>query len=253
CPMGFAGDYNFVITKSWGDLVQNKVTVNMMTNVGTKFEKSETQVVEMKGDEVAFGVNLLAGRRNEEVKEEILNASAMIEQLQRRTSSELSKMAKAVESTSARNEATATNSAQSRASEYASSYKRSESEKNSELDAPQITYVEPDPGYYPVISTTYTGAGFSTSAGVSGDRRYVLVAPSPMFSQLLKMFTYNSQDGGSYGSNGGYGNSGGMGGGYGGGMGGYGGGMGGMGMGGMGMGGMGMGGMGGGYGGGMRY
>ena len=106
----------------------------------------------------------------------------------------------------------------------------------------------PDPGYYPVIQYAMSGAMFSTSAGISGDRRYVLLAPIPSFSQILKMFTYNSQDG-STSSGGGYG-----GGGYGGGMGGYGGGMGGYGGGmggyGGGMGGMGMGGMGG-YGGGM--
>ena len=73
----------------------------------------------------------------------------------------------------------------------------------------------------PIISYISLGAGFSTSAGVSGDRRYVLVAPQPMFSQLLRMFTYNSSSGSTGSSGGGYGggygnnNGGGYGGGYG--------------------------------------
>ena len=262
CPMGFSGQYDFLIKKSWGDLAQNKVTVLISTNVGTKNQHQNLIPVELNDEGKAeFTVDLAEGRRLEEEKEEILNAAAMIEQMQIRTNAELSKLAKAAESRVAHNENRASGDVQSKASEYASSYKRSDSKEIKELDEPQITYLEPDPGYYPVISTTYTGAGFTTSAGISGDRRYVLVAPSPTFSQLLKMFTYNSQDGGSYGGNGGGygGNSGGYGGGgYGGGMGGYGGGMMGGGMGGYGggMGGMmggGMGGMMGGMGGGMRY
>ena len=248
CPMGFSGDYNFLITKSWGDLAQNKVTVSIITNAGTPNQHQLQKVVELKDDEAGFVVSLVEGRRKEEVKEEILNAAAMMQQLQVRTSRELARLAKAAESSSAHNEGRASSAAQSKASEYVSSYKSSTEKKSDESDVPQITYVEPTPGYYPVIDFISTGAGFSTSAGISGDRRYVLVAPTPYFSQLLKMFAYNSQDGGSYGSSGGYGGGmggygGGMSGGYGGGMGGYGGGMGGMG--GMGGYGGGMGGMGG--------
>ncbi|MBQ4204264.1 MAG: hypothetical protein II655_11255, partial [Thermoguttaceae bacterium] len=257
CPMGFSGEYNFLIEKQWGDLARNQVLVKIMTNVGTENEHGQVLPVELTDDQAAFTVKLDKGRRQEEIKEDVLNAATVMEQLQIRTSNELTKLAKAYESSKAHNEARSANTLQSAASEYASSYKKPEA-TSAETDAPKITYVEPDPGYYPVISTTYNGAGFTTSAGISGDRRYVLVAPSPTFIQLLKMFTYNSQDGstGGYGNNSGGGYGGGMGGGYGGGMGGgYGGGMGGGYGGGMGggmMGGMG-GGMMGGMGGGMRY
>ena len=203
CPMGFSGEYNFLVTKSWGEVAQNKVTVKIMTNVGTENEHSDVQVFEMKDDEALFSVDLVEGRRSEEVKEEILTAAAMMNQLQVRNSNELMRLANAYKSNKARNEARESNTLQTKVNEYASSYKAEEQTTN-EADAPQIAYVTPEPGYYPVIDYLDLGAGFTTSAGISGDRRYVLVAPMPNFSQLIKMFTYNSGDGSS-GSSGGYG------------------------------------------------
>ena len=251
CPMGFSGEYEFLISKSWGEIAQNKVTVKIMTNVGSENEHESVKVFDMTNDDALFAVDLVEGRRSEEVKEEVLTATAMLNQLQIRNANELSRLAEAFKSGKARNEARESNALQARANEYVSSYKSDERKTSDGSDVPQVTYVTPEPGYMPVISYASSGASFSTSAGISGDRRYVLLAPTPYFSQILKMFTYNSSDG-STSSGGGYGNSGGYGGGYGGGMGGYGGGMGGYGggMGGYGggmMGGMGgmMGGMGG--------
>ena len=223
----------------------------------TEKERSATQVFDLAGDEALFTVQLAEGRRSEEVKEELLAASALMNQMQIRTARELAQRAAAYQSGKAHNEARESSAIQSKAEEYVSSYKADETKADE--DAPEIAYVTPDPGHMPVIDYIDLGAGFTTSAGVSGDRRYVLIAPMPQFSQMLKMFTYNSSDGSSSSSSGGYGNNsnGGYGGnsGYGGGRGGMngggygmGGGMGGRGgMGGMGMGGggYGMGGMGG--------
>ena len=238
CPAGFSGDYNFLISRSWGTVAQNKVTVKIRTNVGTDNEHSAVEIIELKDDQdVGFTVQLDQGRRQEEVKEEILTAAAALNQLQARSARELSQRVAAFQDRSARAEAIGSNVAQDQAAKYVSGYKAEDAVENENLDAPQISYVEPDPGHMPIISYISLGAGFSTSAGVSGDRRYVLVAPQPMFSQLLRMFTYNSSSGSSSSSGGGYGggygnNNGGgygggnMGGGYGGGNmgGGYGGG-----------------------------
>ena len=253
CPMGFSGEYQFLISKSWGEIAQNKVTVKITTNVGSENEHESVKVFDMTDNDALFAVDLVEGRRSEEVKEEVLTATAMLNQIQIRNANELSRLAEAFKSGKARNEARESNTLQTRANEYVSSYKADEKKTTDESDVPAITYVTPEPGYYPVISYAQSGASFSTSAGISGDRRYVLLAPTPYFSQILKMFTYNSADG-STSSGGGYGGGGYGGGGYGGGMGGYGGGMGGYGGGmggyGGGMGGGMMGGMGG-YGGGM--
>ncbi len=223
CPAGFSGDYNFLISRSWGTVAQNKVTVKIRTNVGTDKEHSAVEIIELKDDQdVGFTVQLDQGRRQEEVKEEILTAAAALNQLQARSARELSQRVAAFQDRKARAEAIGSNVAQDQANKYVSGYKAEDAVENENLDAPQITYVEPDPGHMPIISYISLGAGFSTSAGVSGDRRYVLVAPQPMFSQLLRMFTYNSSSGSSSSSGGGYGggygnnnNGGGYGGGYG--------------------------------------
>ena len=222
CPAGFSGDYNFLVSRSWGTVAQNKVTVKIRTNVGTDKERSAVEIIELKDDQdVGFTVQLDQGRRQEEVKEEILTAAAALNQIQARSALELSQRVAAFQDRQARAEAIGSNVAQDQAAKYVSGYKAENAVENENLDAPQISYVTPDPGHMPIISYISLGAGFSTSAGVSGDRRYVLVAPQPMFSQLLRMFTYNSSSGSTGSSGGGYGggygnnNGGGYGGGYG--------------------------------------
>ncbi len=205
CPMGFSGDYNFLVTRSWGSVAQGKVTVNIKTNVGTEKERSATQVFTLEQDEALFTVNLAEGRRSEEVKEELLTASAIMNQMQVRTSKELAQRAAAYQSGKAHNEAREASKLQSKADEYQSSYKADTTVAAD--DTPQIEYVTPDPGHMPVIDYLDLGAGFTTSAGVSGDRRYVLLAPYPYFNQMLKMFTYNSSDGSSSSSGGNGGNN----------------------------------------------
>ncbi|MDO5309202.1 MAG: hypothetical protein Q4G03_06885 [Planctomycetia bacterium] len=206
CPMGYSGDYHFLVSKSWGDLAQNKVTVSIRTNLGTEQEQSYSETLELVNDEAAFAVQLAQGRRSEEVKEELLTASAMINRLQIRNSRELAQRAKAAESRVAKNEAINSSKVQTKAQEYQSSYKAT-ADAVADADMPQISYVTPDPGHMPIIDYLDLGAGFYTSAGISGDRRYVLVAPEPEFSQLLYMFTYNSADGSSGSSNGGNNNN----------------------------------------------
>jgi hypothetical protein len=46
-------------------------------------------------------------------------------------------------------------------------------------------------GYRPVITVIPTGANFSSNAVISADRRYVRVSPSPTFSQITAVSTFN--------------------------------------------------------------
>ncbi len=207
CPVGFSGDYNFMISRSWGTVAQNKVTVKIRSNVGTDKERSAVEIIELPEDQdVGFTVQLDQGRRQEEVKEEILTAAAALNQIQARSAQDLSKRVAAFQDRKARSEAIDANVSQDQAEKYVSGYKAENAAEVENFDAPQVAYVTPDPGHMPIIGTIPLGAGFSTSAGVSGDRRYVLVAPQPMFMQLIRMFTYNTYSGSS--SSGGYGNNG---------------------------------------------
>jgi hypothetical protein len=46
-------------------------------------------------------------------------------------------------------------------------------------------------GYRPEITALPEGANFSSNAVISADRRYVRVAPSPTFSQVTEVSTFN--------------------------------------------------------------
>ena len=250
CPVGFSGEYNIIVSRTWGELPQNKVTVNIVTNIGTENEKSATYPLDLSEGKAMFTVNLESGRRTEEEKSEVLAASALIDQAQAKSRREIAEKVKAFQSYKAK--AAASRAADNQS--YSASYRNGEKETatdqpDPEFTAPEIQYtLGADSGYMPIISYVNVGAQMQPSLGVTPDRRYLLIQPNAQFSGMLRMFQYNTSSGGGT-SGGGYG--GGMGGGYGGGMsGGYGGGMrGGM-MGGGGYGGGMMGG--GGYGGGLR-
>ena len=88
-------------------------------------------------------------------------------------------------------------------------------------------------GYQPVITSLPKGASMTTSAVISADRRYVRVSPTPFFSGITEVNTFNyvtgssgmsnGAGGGGFGGGGGSGGLGGFGGGGGGGFGGGGG------------------------------
>src|SRR5262249_3710239 len=72
-------------------------------------------------------------------------------------------------------------------------------------------------GYRPIISQFPTGANFNTNAVISADRRYVRVSPSPFFSEITEVNTFNfvtgqggtqSQGAGGGGQGGGFGGAG---------------------------------------------
>ena len=218
CPMAFTGDYDVVVSRTWGELPQGKVTVKIITGIGTDNEKVFESVLELKDDKAGFTVTLENGRRSEEVKQELLTASALVEQLRVKTDKEISEKVKAYQDRSAK-------AAAARAAEnqnYAASYTLDEKEPVKKADTdfvtPELQYtLGTDSGYMPVISTISVGAQMQPNLGITPDRRYVLISPNAAFSGLLRMFQYNSSSGVSGSSGGGGMSGGGMSGGFGGG------------------------------------
>ena len=217
CPTAFTGDYDVVVSRTWGELPQGKVTVKIITGIGTENEKVFERVLELKDGKAGFTVTLENGRRSEEVKQELLTASALVEQLRVKTDKEISEKVKAYQDRSAK-------AAAARAAEnqnYAASYTLGEKEPVKKADTdfvtPELQYtLGTDSGYMPVISTVTVGAQMQPNLGVTPDRRYVLISPNAAFSGMLRMFQYNTSSGM---SGGGFGGGGGMSGGFGGGMG----------------------------------
>ena len=77
-------------------------------------------------------------------------------------------------------------------------------------------------GYRPIIQTIPQGTNLTALSVISGDRRYVRITPSPNFTDIIEVFTFNTFTGGTGGGGQGGGGQGGgaQGGGGGGGFGG---------------------------------
>ncbi len=225
CPMAFTGNYDVIVRRSWGELPQGKVTVNIISGIGTENEKVATYPLDMKEGKAGFTVELENGRRSEEVKRELLTASALVEQLRVKTDKEISEKVKAYQTRSAKASAARTAANQNYAASYTQEGKTTEKNPETEFTTPELQYtLGADSGYMPVISTISVGAQMQPNLGVTPDRRYVLISPNAAFSGMLRMFQYNTSSGGgmsgsSYGGGGLSGGYGGMSGGGGRGMG----------------------------------
>ncbi|MDO4588201.1 MAG: hypothetical protein Q4C95_13085, partial [Planctomycetia bacterium] len=207
CPMGFSGEYNVLLTKSWGTLPQNKVGVQIISNAGTELEKASFVNLELKDDSAMFTVELENGRRQEEIKKEILTANALISEMKNQNTRVLDQKVQEYKDAKVANSARYANQNQAQGSNYRPSYSDNIAvdDKQAEYAMPEIRYVTPDdPGQMAIVQSINAGASVSLSAAVSSDRRYVLLNPQPMFTQIVKMFTYNTSTG-SMGGGGGYG------------------------------------------------
>ena len=216
CPMAFSGNYDVAVSRTWGDLPQGKVTVSIITGIGTDNEKTAVYPLELKDGKAGFSVVLENGRRSEEVKKELLTANALVDQLRVKSNKEISEKVKAFQDRSAKAAAKQASENQSYSASVSTGEKTGEvSPSDSDFETPELQYtLGSDTGYMPVINTISLGAQMQPNLGVTPDRRYVLISPNAQFSGLLRMFQYNTSSGM---SSGGMGSSGGgMSGGFGG-------------------------------------
>ncbi|GHT16908.1 hypothetical protein FACS1894189_1800 [Planctomycetales bacterium] len=239
CPKGYSGTYSLVLQKMWGDLPNNLVKIAVQTNVIPGEKQREGTAVAMDPNGVIINFDLDKGRRTESVAEGELTVA----ELQMSVAQQVVARNTALWRLADEGVLAADNDSSNSDSSSSSS-----NNNNSTTDSNLMTGLLADmlynrgqvgygasPTLYPVGASLYVG-----NLVVSPDRRYVRLSPSPMFSQISQVLTYNNVSGATNDISSNYGSGGGMSGGMGGGMGGMmGGGM--SGMGGMG-GGMGMGG-----------
>ena len=223
----FPGTYRVLVTRVWGKVAADTVTAEMTIHAGTDHEQKIRRRLRLGAEGHLFEVEVPEGRRRQSLLDAQIAQDVVVQQ-------NIGKAVLAQQLAALADPAVAASMSQSRGG------------TGTGPQAGGLPFFGPGGavGYQPIISTLPEGTNIATTAVVSADRRYVRVTPTPLFSGVGQVTTFNFAGGGA--SGGGMG-GGGMGGGGmgGGGMGG--GGMGGMGGGGMGgMGGGGMGGMGGG-------
>ncbi|QDT72177.1 VWA domain-containing protein [Lacipirellula limnantheis] len=171
CPQGFAGEYRVRIRKVWGDVVADRVTVDVYKNYRTKNEQHQRQHVAVNSDDDAMVVfDLEQGRRNDPVEAQQLVAS--VDRQQAISQAVLAQQLGSIASPSLQQPG-----------------------RFSENDPfglrRQLAFARGGAvGYQPVIISLPEGTSMISTAVVSADRRYVRISAAPQFSGIGNVTTF---------------------------------------------------------------
>ena len=198
CPEGFTGTYRLLVRRVWGNVAAGKVNVEVCTHYRSKDAVDVNKKLSLKGDEAVVAFDLEGGRRKEMLAEQQLaNAAAGQVAIGRQI---LAQQLDAVADVDAlRSLAYARETGSTGGNGFNPFFRRGAV------------------GYQPVIISLPEGTNMSATAVISADRRYVRITPSPLFSGVGEVNTFNMSTGASGTSNGGTGGTGFSGGGFGGG------------------------------------
>ena len=206
CAKAFAGKYQVRVRKIWGDVVADKVTLDVYLGYGTENQKHERQRINVFDNEDSMVVfNLDQGRRLQPLKEQELQVA-----IQRQEAISNAALAQQL----------------SRFSDPTAATGLTPSDR---LRRRLALGAGGAVGFQPIIITLPAGTQMVATGVVSADRRYVRISTSPSFTGIgdVQTFTFagEAQTAGGGGGGGFGGGGGGFGGGGGGGFGGGGGGI----------------------------
>jgi hypothetical protein len=171
CPQGFAGEYRMMVRKVWGRPTSGKVTVDIYTHYASSDQSVITQQIDINDKDALVIFALDKGRRKDALPEAQVAQVANVQNAANR----------ALLAQQLTNSATG---------QSASSFGNSLA-TGAGLGFVPGFFLRGRVGYRPVIQNFPTGANFSSNAVISADRRYVRVSPSPTFSQITSVSTFN--------------------------------------------------------------
>jgi hypothetical protein len=189
CPKGFDGTYRVMIRRVWGKLAANKVTLDIYWHYFSKAEKRQTKQIELTDDVAVATFDVAKGRRKEPLDEHQVALAAAGQMM--------------VGGVLLAQQLNALNDPQALGNFLTGTSMANAAETGFNPNNPFMPFGPTSAlGYQPVISTLPKGAMMMTSAVVSADRRYVRVSPSPLFSGVTEVNTFNYVTGSSGTSNG---------------------------------------------------
>ena len=176
CAQGFSGQYDILIRRVWGEVSGGKATVEIFTDYyGTPEQNYISQVVDLTDKDALIQVSVKNGQRTEPIADAQL---AAVRTKQLATSrAVLSQLADANSTTS-----------NGRADFYMF---REMLLRNARRNGRGFPLGPGAVGYRPEITTLPEGAMLSVTGVVSPDRRYVRLSPSPFFTGIGEVFTFN--------------------------------------------------------------
>lgn len=171
CPEAFNGTYRLLIRRVWGKVTAGKVTVDVYSHYGSKDEKHVSKQIPLGDQDQAVVFDLQDGRRKEAVADfQLANAAAG------QLGVNQAILAQQVNSLANSNSSTASLAA-------------------SRQGAFGVPFIQQAVGYMPIIITLPAGTTLSVTGVVSADRRYVRISPTPFFTGIGSVTTFNLQTG----------------------------------------------------------
>jgi hypothetical protein len=174
CAKGFNGHYRMLLRRVWGEVTAGKVTVDLFTNYRGENQTHRHQQIELAEGGAMIEWDLQDGRRQQSLSDQ---------QLVQTTRNHLA-VSRAV---IAQQLSLYENSQATKAYE--------ESRKKAARDGRLTVRSRTRPGYRPVITTLPSGSNMTATAVISADRRYVRVTPTPLFSVIGPVSTFNFNTG----------------------------------------------------------
>jgi hypothetical protein len=171
CPEAFNGTYRVLIRRVWGKVATGKVTVEVVSKYGTKDEKHLRHQIALGDEDQMVVFDLKDGRRDQPLEQhQLANAAAT------QVAVNQAILAQQIGGLS-NSSGAAGNLGVSRGGLLG------------------IPFVQQAVGYQPVIVPLPSGTQMFVSGVVSADRRYVRVSPSPFFTGVSSVTTFNIQSG----------------------------------------------------------
>ena len=205
CPKGFSGQYRVLLRRVWGEVSTGNATVEVITDVGRPEQRYIRQEVPLTEKDALLVFEVKKGQRKEEIADAQL---AHLQDVQRDLRGQV--LAQFAEGPGTGQVL----------SDLFSDVQRLTGGINSPLAQNQFFPGRRAVGFRPEITTLPEGATVLAIAIISADRRYVRITPSPIFSQVGDVTTFNFVTGEEGAGTGGGGGGGLGGGGFGGGGGG---------------------------------
>src|SRR5262245_18446882 len=174
CPEGFSAEYRILIKNVWGKPTTGKVTMDVYTHFGSEKQTLDHAQVPLGEKDTLATFTLKDGRRKEALREAQVASTVKIQNAANRAllAQQLNALAPA--------------------GSLSSGGSGGVPGTIGGLGFVPGFFLRGAVGYRPVLSTLPTGAFMNvTSAVISADRRYVRVAPSPNFTQVTEVNTFN--------------------------------------------------------------
>jgi hypothetical protein len=169
CPLGFDGEYRVLIKNVWGRPTSGKVTLDIYTHFGSVQQKLVHEQIPLAEKNAVVVFDLKEGRRNEALPEaQVANVAKVQNAVNRAV------LAQQLPANPQVGQAVAGSLGTTNALGFVPGF-----------------FLRGAVGYRPIITPLSSGATLFTNAVISADRRYVRISPSPQFTQITEVNTFN--------------------------------------------------------------